>query len=74
LGIKGRAIIWDRAEPCMDIDKPHQLELLREDLARQERKDAPRTKKAPAKKTARAKPAASKSAKAAKPKATAKVR
>jgi GTP:adenosylcobinamide-phosphate guanylyltransferase len=35
IGIKGRAIIWDRAEPCMDIDKPHQLELMREDLERQ---------------------------------------
>jgi GTP:adenosylcobinamide-phosphate guanylyltransferase len=74
LGIKGRPIIWDRAEPCMDIDKPHQLELLREDLARQERSGTPRAKKAPVKKTARVKPAASKSSKAAKPKATAKAR
>lgn len=39
LGIKGRAIIWDRAEPCMDVDKPHQLELLREDLAKQAKKE-----------------------------------
>ena len=37
IGIKGRAIIWDHAEPCMDVDKPHQLELMREDLARQQR-------------------------------------
>ncbi|MEW6403565.1 MAG: nucleotidyltransferase family protein [Chloroflexota bacterium] len=74
LGIKGRAIIWDHAEPCMDIDKPHQLELLREDLARQERADRPATKKAPAKRTAKAKPAASKSKKATKPKETAKAR
>jgi GTP:adenosylcobinamide-phosphate guanylyltransferase len=74
LGIKGRAIIWDHAEPCMDIDKPHQLELLREDLARQERHDASGTKKAAAKKTAKAKPAATKSRKDAKPKATAKAR
>lgn len=36
IGIKGRAIIWDKAEPCMDVDKPHQLELMREDLARQQ--------------------------------------
>lgn len=35
LGIKGRAIIWDRAEPCMDVDKPHQLEMLREDMAKE---------------------------------------
>ncbi len=38
IGIKGRAIVWDRAEPCMDVDKPHQLELMREDLARPQRK------------------------------------
>jgi GTP:adenosylcobinamide-phosphate guanylyltransferase len=36
IGIKGRAIIWPYAEPCMDIDKPSQLELLREDLAKQQ--------------------------------------
>ena len=36
IGIQGRAIIWPYAEPCMDVDKPHQLELLREDLARQQ--------------------------------------
>ena len=39
LGIKGRAIIWDRAEPCMDVDKPHQLELLRTDLEKQVKKE-----------------------------------
>ena len=38
IGIKGRAIIWSQAEPCMDVDKPHQLELMREDFARQKRK------------------------------------
>jgi len=37
IGIKGRAIIWDHAEPCMDVDKPHQLELMREDLALQQK-------------------------------------
>ena len=35
IGIKGRVIIWSQAEPCMDVDKPHQLELMREDFARQ---------------------------------------
>ncbi|PWB73733.1 MAG: hypothetical protein C3F07_09185 [Anaerolineales bacterium] len=50
IGIKGRAIVWPHAEPCMDVDKPHQLELLREDLARQERKTLARQKRA-AKKT-----------------------
>jgi GTP:adenosylcobinamide-phosphate guanylyltransferase len=38
IGIKGRAIIWNHAEPCMDVDKPHQLELLRSDLMRQQNK------------------------------------
>jgi GTP:adenosylcobinamide-phosphate guanylyltransferase len=36
IGIKGRAIDWPYAEACMDVDKPHQLELLREDLAKQQ--------------------------------------
>ena len=50
IGIKGRAIIWDHAEPSMDIDKPHQLELMREDLSRQARKPAAKAKKTTAKK------------------------
>jgi GTP:adenosylcobinamide-phosphate guanylyltransferase len=53
IGIKGRAIIWDYAEPCMDVDKPHQLELLRADLASQQRKvTAPGAKRAVKAKTA----------------------
>lgn len=32
IGIQGRAIIWSHAEPCMDVDKPHQLELMRAEL------------------------------------------
>ncbi len=44
IGIKGRAIVWPYAEPCMDVDKPHQLELLRNDLAQQQRKTAAREK------------------------------
>ncbi len=35
IGIRGRAIVWPYAEACMDVDKPHQLELMREDLAKQ---------------------------------------
>ncbi|HLE91338.1 MAG TPA: nucleotidyltransferase family protein [Anaerolineales bacterium] len=51
LGIQGRAIIWPQAEPCMDVDKPYQLELLRADLASRQRKPVvkrakPETKKA----------------------------
>jgi len=32
LGIKGRAIVWKHAEAAMDVDKPHQLEILRADM------------------------------------------
>jgi len=46
LGIKGRSIVWPYAEPCMDVDKPHQLELLRTDLAKQQRKSEARAKAA----------------------------
>ena len=30
IGIQGRAIVWPYAEACMDVDKPHQLELMRD--------------------------------------------
>ncbi len=30
IGIKSRAIVWNCPEPCMDIDKPHQLKLLKD--------------------------------------------
>jgi len=46
IGIKGRIIIWDKAEPCMDVDKPHQLEIMRADLALQVKKEAAAKKKA----------------------------
>ena len=52
IGIKGRAIIWSQAEPCMDVDKPHQLEIMREDLAHQKRKAISAEKKAAAVKKA----------------------
>jgi GTP:adenosylcobinamide-phosphate guanylyltransferase len=45
IGIKGRAILWSQAEPCMDVDKPNQLELMREDFASQQRKVASARKK-----------------------------
>jgi len=76
IGISGRAIVWEHAEPCMDIDKPHQLELLRDDLESQlenqveeqpvKKKRAPARKKtvAPTKSSgAKPKPAKSRSAK-----------
>ena len=34
LNITGRPIIWPHAEPGMDVDKPHQLELVRRDMER----------------------------------------
>ena len=61
IGIKGRAIVWPYAEPCMDIDKPSQLELLREDLMKQQEQAAMKPKrvlKNTTKKTAAPKPAA----------------
>lgn len=35
LNITGRPIVWEYAEPAMDIDKPHQLEILSADLEAQ---------------------------------------
>jgi GTP:adenosylcobinamide-phosphate guanylyltransferase len=70
IGIKGRAIVWPYAEPCMDVDKPVQLELLRDDLAKQQRKSVARTTRAKntrkTTRTTKAKPAA----KTAKPRKT----
>jgi GTP:adenosylcobinamide-phosphate guanylyltransferase len=54
IGIKGRAIIWPYAEGAMDIDKPHQLELLRADFTRaiqQAQRKAAASKKQAVKKT-----------------------
>jgi hypothetical protein len=45
IGIKGRIIIWDKAEPCMDVDKPHQLEIMREALAQEKKKEAAAAKR-----------------------------
>jgi hypothetical protein len=33
IGLRGRVIVSPYAEVAMDIDKPHQLEILRRDLA-----------------------------------------
>ncbi|NWG05737.1 MAG: NTP transferase domain-containing protein [Chloroflexi bacterium] len=60
IGIKGRAIQWSHAEPCMDVDKPHQLELLREDLAKQQRKEVVKARRSAAKPAAKKKPAVKK--------------
>lgn len=48
VGLKGRAIICPYPEIGMDVDKPHQLEILRADLARRVHRSA-----APAKRTTR---------------------
>ena len=68
IGIKGRAIIWSQAEPCMDVDKSHQLEIMREDLALQKKKESAAAKRntlrTPAKKTTPPKARAQSKAKA----------
>jgi len=46
VGIKGRAIVWDRAEPAMDVDKPHQLEMLRAELEKRVAKEISAEKRA----------------------------
>lgn len=63
IGIQGRVIVWQHAEPCMDVDKPHQLELLRADLEKQRRKSAA---KAGSRKKVAARKADSKKAKTSK--------
>jgi GTP:adenosylcobinamide-phosphate guanylyltransferase len=69
IGIKGRAIVWEHAEPCMDVDKPHQLELLRADLELSQRRASARTRTAAAqlKKTVKKPGALKKSAARVKP-------
>jgi GTP:adenosylcobinamide-phosphate guanylyltransferase len=61
IGIKGRAIVWPYAEPCMDVDKPSQLELLREDLVKQQEQAGVKPKRV-MRKTAATKPTPSKPA------------
>ena len=59
IGIKGRAIVWPYAEPCMDVDKPNQLEMMRADLEKQVksalRKSSAKKSATPAKKQPAAK-------------------
>ena len=62
LGINGRAIRWEYAEPCMDVDKPHQLELVRADLAKQQKRAAARARAA-ARKAGEPKPGTEKTVK-----------
>jgi molybdopterin-guanine dinucleotide biosynthesis protein A len=66
VGIKGRAIVWPYAEPCMDVDKPNQLEMMRADLEKQS-KPAPRKSQADKKPVAAKKSAARGKAPAKKP-------
>jgi len=73
IGVKGRAIVWPYAEPCMDVDKPHQLEMMRADLEKQAKSDSRKlsANKKPAankKLVAKRKPAAKKPAVKAKSK------
>jgi molybdopterin-guanine dinucleotide biosynthesis protein A len=69
IGIKGRAIIWPHAEACMDVDKPHQLELLRDDIAKSQPQPVVKTKTATKKPvTSKAAPAKNKTTPKAAPK------
>jgi len=73
IGIAGRPIIWEHAEPCMDIDKPHQLEILRADLAKSAPKPVRKPRQLAAKKEpARVKPIQKPAAKSSKPKSAPK--
>jgi len=59
-GVRGRVYTWANAEPCMDIDKPHQLELLRADLAKKPRSVNAKSAGLKSKKAVAKKPAAKK--------------
>ncbi len=67
LGIKGRAIICPYPEVGMDVDKPHQLEILRAYLGKKPRAARSAVKKAPRKsgKSASKRPSAKKAARRA---------
>ena len=64
LGLKGRALVCPYPEVGMDVDKPHQLEIMRADLSKRPRRSASTGKSAPKRKTAR-KPVAKAKAKPA---------
>ncbi|HEY3310499.1 MAG TPA: nucleotidyltransferase family protein [Anaerolineales bacterium] len=36
IGIRGQAVVWPWAEAGMDVDKPHQLEIMRADLGKKQ--------------------------------------
>lgn len=78
IGITARAIVWEHAEPCMDIDKPHQLDILRADLEKQQAESAPKPVRKPRKAAAaknepvRVKSVKKPAAKPARPKASPK--
>ena len=72
LNLKGRALVCPYPEIGMDVDKPHQLEIMRANLAKRSRPSASKRKAAPKKKTA-VKPAAKAKLKPAK-KTVAKVK
>lgn len=80
LGLKGRAIVCPYPEIGMDVDKPHQLELVRADMESRVRKtartSAPKSapKAKPVKKAVAKKPSSSKSKPAPKPAGKAKAK
>jgi uncharacterized protein YijF (DUF1287 family) len=62
LGLKGRAIVCPYPEIGMDVDKPHQLEIMRTDLARRTRRVTAATPRKKAAAAALKKPSATKKA------------
>jgi GTP:adenosylcobinamide-phosphate guanylyltransferase len=73
LGLKGRAIVCPYPEIGMDVDKPHQLEIMRLDLAKRPKTSSPARKPASKKKTA-VKPAAKAKSRLAKKPAARKIK
>ncbi len=73
LGLKGRAIVCPYPEIGMDVDKPHQLEIMRADLARHPRSSAS-TGKSPSKSKTAMKPAAKAKSRPAKRPAAGKIK
>jgi GTP:adenosylcobinamide-phosphate guanylyltransferase len=67
LGLKGRALVCPYPEVGMDVDKPHQLEIMRADLAKRPRRSASTGKSAPKRKTVRKPVAKAKAKPASKP-------
>ena len=74
LDLKGRALVCPYPEVGMDVDKPHQLEIMRADLSKRPRRSASTKKSAPKRKTVRKPVAKAKAKPASKPVAKVKAK